>query len=224
MRLTRIWFSKKGRAKYISHLDLYRTFTRAVRRAGIPLWYTEGFNTHPYITIALPLAIMQESDREAVDIRIENDMTNEEIKEKLTAVCPEGIEIIDVRKPWDDPKKIAFADYTVMTQFANSDDAKKYEAHILKALKDSELLVEKMGKKNGRKVMKEVNILPMVNKTELALKGCELRIKMTVAAGSTNNLNPALFIDAVSKKAELKPLSVNIIRNRLLTENLKEFE
>jgi len=224
MRLTRIWFSKTGRAKYISHLDLYRTFTRAVRRAGIPLWYTEGFNTHPYITIALPLAIMQESDKEAVDIRIEGEMTNQEVKQRLSEVMPEGIEIIDVRKPWDDPKKIAYADYTVTAQFTTSEDAKLFEAHILKALKEDELLVEKMGKKNGRKVLKEVNILPMVNKTELALKGTELRIKMTVAAGSTNNLNPALFTDAISAKSGIKPLGVNIRRNRLLTDNFKDFE
>ena len=155
MRLTRIWFSKTGRAKYISHLDLYRTFTRAVRRAGIPLWYTEGFNTHPYITIALPLAIMQESDKEAVDIRVEGEMTNVEIKQKLSEVMPEGIEIIDVRKPWDDPKKIAYADYTVTAQFATSEEAKFFQAHILKVLKEDELLVEKMGKKNGRKVLKQ---------------------------------------------------------------------
>ena len=224
MRLTRIWFSKTGRAKYISHLDLYRTFTRAVRRAGIPLWYTEGFNTHPYITIALPLAIMQESDKEAVDIRVEGEMTNQEIKQKLSEVMPEGIEIIDVRKPWDDPKKIAYADYTVMVLFATSDEAKTFQAYILKSLKEEELLVEKMGKKNGRKVLKEVNILPMVNKTELALKGNELRIKMTVAAGSTNNLNPALFVDAISAKSGISPLSTNIKRNRLLTENFKDFE
>ena len=188
------------------------------------MWYTEGFNTHPYITIALPLAIMQESDKEAVDIRVEGEMTNQEIKQKLSEVMPEGIEIIDVRKPWDDPKKIAYADYTVMVLFATSDEAKTFQAYILKSLKEEELLVEKMGKKNGRKVLKEVNILPMVNKTELALKGNELRIKMTVAAGSTNNLNPALFVDAISAKSGIKPLSVNIRRNRLLTENLKDFE
>jgi len=64
----------------------------------------------------------------------------------------------------------------------------------------------------------------MVNKTELALKGTELRIKMTVAAGSTNNLNPALFTDAISAKSGIKPLGVNIRRNRLLTDNFKDFE
>ena len=57
----RLVFSKTGRARYISHLDLNRTMARVLRRAGIPLWYTEGFNKHPYITFAAPLSLGCES-------------------------------------------------------------------------------------------------------------------------------------------------------------------
>ena len=49
MQCVRIWFRKTGRVKYVSHLDIMRCMTRAVRRAQIPLWYTEGFNPHPYL-------------------------------------------------------------------------------------------------------------------------------------------------------------------------------
>ncbi len=50
MREVRLRFSKTGRLKYISHLDINRAMSRALKRAQIPLWYTEGFNPHPYIT------------------------------------------------------------------------------------------------------------------------------------------------------------------------------
>ena len=50
-------FEKKGRAKYISHLDLNRFMMRAFRRSGLPIWYTEGFNPHPYATFALALSL-----------------------------------------------------------------------------------------------------------------------------------------------------------------------
>ena len=49
----RLLFSKTGRAKYISHLDLMRTFQRAFARAGIQIKHTEGFNPHPFVSIAL---------------------------------------------------------------------------------------------------------------------------------------------------------------------------
>ncbi|MBQ9964192.1 MAG: DUF2344 domain-containing protein, partial [Clostridia bacterium] len=58
----RITFSKTGSARYISHLDLNRTMTRAVRRAGLPIWYTEGFNRHPYLTFAAPLSLGYEGE------------------------------------------------------------------------------------------------------------------------------------------------------------------
>ena len=51
MREVRLRFSKTGRLKYISHLDINRAMSRALKRAGIPLWYTEGFNPHPYMKV-----------------------------------------------------------------------------------------------------------------------------------------------------------------------------
>ena len=53
----RIFFEKVGVARYISHLDLMRNFERAMRRADIPFWYTEGFNPRPFLTFALPLSL-----------------------------------------------------------------------------------------------------------------------------------------------------------------------
>ena len=53
----RLLFVKEGRARYISHLDLMRTFQRAFLRADIPIKHTEGFNPHPFISIALPLSL-----------------------------------------------------------------------------------------------------------------------------------------------------------------------
>ena len=66
----RVFYEKTGRAKYISHLDINRCMQRALRRAEIPVWYTEGFNPHPYTTFALPLSLGYESLCETMDLRI----------------------------------------------------------------------------------------------------------------------------------------------------------
>ena len=52
----RVFYHKTSRAKYISHLDIMRCMQRAVVRAGLPVWYTEGFNPHIYLTFSLPLS------------------------------------------------------------------------------------------------------------------------------------------------------------------------
>lgn len=94
MREIRLRFSKTGRAKYISHLDINRAFSRAFARANINLWFTEGFNPHPYMSFSLPLSLGVESMCENVDIRLlDDDISNEEIKIKMNSVLPEGINI-----------------------------------------------------------------------------------------------------------------------------------
>lgn len=94
----RVVFSKTGRAKYISHLDLNRTMIRAFRRAGLPIWYTEGFNRHPYVTFAAPLSLGYEGERETMDLRLKEDMDMGELVRRLDAVMPEGLHVYDAAK------------------------------------------------------------------------------------------------------------------------------
>lgn len=94
LNTVRLCFSKTGRAKYISHLDLTRTMTRVIRRAGIPLWYTEGFNRHPYITFAAPLSLGYEGLRESMDLRLEEELPMEELVGRMNAAAPEGIRFL----------------------------------------------------------------------------------------------------------------------------------
>ena len=99
MKEIRIFFRKCGRAKYISHLDLMRTMTRAVRRAGIPVWYTQGFNKHPYITFAAPLSLGFEGLTESMDIKLIQDIGMEDIVADMNSVLPSGIEVYSAAEP-----------------------------------------------------------------------------------------------------------------------------
>ena len=87
----RLLFSKTGRARYISHLDLMRTFQRAFARAKIPIKHTEGFNPHPFVSIALPLSVGYSSQCEILEFGLLEGTSYEEVPERLTAVMPEGI-------------------------------------------------------------------------------------------------------------------------------------
>ena len=87
----RLLFAKTGRARYISHLDLMRTFQRAFFRAGVPLKHTEGFNPHPFISIALPLSVGYSSQCEILEFVLLDGVSRDEVAGRLTAVMPEGI-------------------------------------------------------------------------------------------------------------------------------------
>ena len=113
MKSTRIWFHKFGTAKYISHLDLNRCVARAFHKAKLPMWYTEGFNPHAFVTFALPLSLGIEGKHESMDIRLLEDMPKEEIIHRLNDALPKDIRVYDVTEPQMKPGKIAYADYEI---------------------------------------------------------------------------------------------------------------
>lgn len=221
MRCVRIWFDKLGDVKYISHLDLMRCFTRAMRRAKIPLWYTEGFNPHPYMQFALPLSLGMQSVCECVDIRIEGDMSDKEILEKLKATMPVGIDIKNISEPVYDPKKIVYGDFSLT--FGGATDPKKLEKLINDSLSAESFIVEKLGKKGRQKVMKQIDLKEHIKHSEVALKEDLVECRLILPAGSTVNINPSLFSDKI---AEIygETLAVDIMRNKLLLEDMKEFK
>lgn len=91
----RLRFTKTGPAVYISHLDLMRTMQRAFLRGDIPLKYSEGFNPHAIISIALPLSVGAASDCELMDFKLREFMSLQEITYRLNRALPEGIEALE---------------------------------------------------------------------------------------------------------------------------------
>ena len=94
----RLIFRKGEPLKYISHLDLLRAWERMLRRAGLPVAYSQGFNPHMKVTIAMPLPVGCTGEREAVDVVMEKHIAPEEILAALVPACPEGMAIIDARE------------------------------------------------------------------------------------------------------------------------------
>ena len=93
----------------MSHLDLNRTMTRALRRAALPVWYTEGFNRHPYITFVAPLSLGYEGLRESMDFRLEEDVPDAELVERLNAVMPEGLRVVEAGEAVMKPGELSAA-------------------------------------------------------------------------------------------------------------------
>lgn len=219
LRTIRIFFEKRSRAKYISHLDCTRCMQRAIKRAGLPVWYTEGFNPHLYLTFALPLALGYEGLRETMDIRLlDDEMPLGQVQDRLNAVLPQGFRVVQVLNAQGKPTQIAWAEYQV------SLECEGIPAQELLQLWQSfdvpgPILVQKKGKKG----MKEVDIRPFFETLEAQASSRGLRLSLRFAAGTVTNINPTLALDRFLIQNSLDPSVLEIVRTRILTQDLKEF-
>ena len=214
----RLFLSKKGRIKFVSHLDMFRMMQRTVRRADIPLWYTEGFNPHPYISFLLALSLGVESEGEPVDIRIVGDMSPEEVKERLNACLPEGLRVEAAAVPFNKSGEITYGEY-----YCLFDKAEVSENELYSALTSGELSCEKSGKQGKKKVIKTVNVSEHIKSFSLSDAGEDVRLDIVLPAGSTFNLNPIQLATAVSSYLGKEVIPVKVMRTALLTADMKKF-
>ena len=204
MREVRLRFSKTDRLKYISHLDINRAMSRALKRAQIPLWYTEGFNPHPYMSFSLPLSLGVESLCESVDLRIIGDITNDEIKNRLNNVLPQDIKIVDVYDDFRDNSEIVYSDYVYKFEFKDNEAA--FEK-IKNVLSSDEIIALKKGKQGRKRVMKETNIKSFIDKYSISIRNDVIVLNIRLLAGPEKNLNPSLLFDTKNLDKMLNKLN-----------------
>ncbi len=96
MQRLRLTFSRGEEVKYISHLDLMRLWQRALRRADIPLAYSQGFSPHPRISLAAPLAVGVTSSGELMDIFLEHRVSPHFFVKSIGQQLPPSIDISEV--------------------------------------------------------------------------------------------------------------------------------
>lgn len=220
MREVRIRFSKTDRLKYISHLDINRAMSRAFKRAEIPLWYTEGFNPHPYMSFSLPLSLGVESMCESVDIRLVGEITNEQIKMRMNSVLPDGLKVISVYDDFRDCSEIAFSDYVFRLQF---DDNETALAKLNSILAQDCLPALKKAKQGRKRVMKETDIKAFIDRYNTSIRKEEVILNIRLLAGNEKNLNPSLLFDTLIRLMDMDYQWCNISRISLLDKDYKEF-
>jgi len=188
----RVTFTKLGALQYISHLDLQRAISRMLLRSGLPVGYSEGFNPHPKLNIALPLSIYQEGERELFDFKITEDIPTEVISEKLEAVAFPGMKIVDVQMAVGKLRtKTAIWRLEFETDMGTEEFSSAFNA---------EMPVTKRSK-SGEKT---VDIAPMIkfisaDKTE---NGIIARVELNAA--NSDYLNPAYIAAFFGDRVNLK--------------------
>ncbi|MGN0604927.1 MAG: TIGR03936 family radical SAM-associated protein [Oscillospiraceae bacterium] len=217
MHDVRAIFSKTGRAVYISHLDLNRCMQRAFRRSKLPIWYTEGFNPHPYIMFALALSLGFESRCEVMDFTLTEEVPFDEIKQRLNDVLPEGLEIISVSEPVRKHKEIESAEFEVKMFSENPDNLKD---EFTEFMKQEKLIVLK---RNKKKQMIETDIKPFVEVLGISADDEKLTVSLRLPAGTQKNYNPTLLTDIFSESAETDISMIKTERKKIICGNDEPF-
>lgn len=215
----RMSFEKTGMAKFISHLDTVRCITRAMKRANVPIWFTEGFNPHAFLTFAMPLSLGFESLCETVDFRLMEEVDLEELATRLNNALPVDITVKEIYVYETSPNDIRWAEYKII--FNNPDNALLETAE--KKLLSNEIIVEKKAKQGRKKVNKKVNIKEHIKSFELTEENGKLILNTVLSSGTSININPMLLIGALVKNTGTDEQDVDIIKIQSYKENMEVF-
>lgn len=210
-------FAKTDRAKYISHLDLNRFMLRTFRRSKLPVWYTEGFNPHPYYSFALALSLGFESECEILDFNLNEEMPFDEVRDRLNAVMPDGMRIISVNEQKMKITEIAKAEYRFSLLTSSPE---KLSEDIERLLSSKEILVEKKTKKG----VKTVDIKPYTEVTEREKTADSVNMTVRFPAGTQTNYNPSLFFDALKNFSQVSFEPAEIKRTGILCSDNTKFQ
>lgn len=192
----RMKFAKEGRAKYISHLDLMHTMQRAMARCQMPLWFTEGFNQHAYVSVALPLSTGYSGECEFLDFNITSEAVPENAVEALNSVFPEGLRAIEIYPLENGGMKVGaieWSQYRITWGFDGSVPEGFADAVRGLFARPSVEIV-----KRSKRGEKTVNMLELMRGLAVGEADGEVVAVVTTAAGN-NNLSPEYLTRAIQQ-------------------------
>lgn len=176
----RIRFSKLKTLRFIGHLDFLRVFQQMIRRAELPVAYSQGFNPHILLSFALPLPLGMESVNDYVDLSLETEMPHEEMMDRLNKSAPDGLIVTGVKLAEGRAAAIAaIADYSFDEDIA--------QEILDKTLNATEIIVPKKTKSG----IKNADIRPDI----LNLSKDGEKTIFRLSAGSARFLNPLIVAE-----------------------------
>lgn len=173
----RIFFTKEGLSRFLGHHDLMRLFERALRRVGLPLAYSAGFNPRPQISFPVALALGCVSKQEVLEVELVRWTSPRPAKDGLQREMPEGIGITSVHSvDVGDKAEVTGTEFCVEMGDVPVDFASRLTAFIEK----DEALVERMSK-SGAKVL---NVRRFVDYARFNGSALVLGLKVTTAGAA----------------------------------------
>ena len=213
-------YRKGEELRFISHLHIQRLLQRGLRRANIPLAYSQGFNPHPLLSFASALAVGYTSDAEWLDVRLSTQMDPADFMRKLNGVLPVGFRILEAKEAPEELPTLTSLTHSALHQI----ELTMEQAYSLPMLQDGLMqllagpIVVNKRTKGG---MKDVDIRPQV--LAATLKGAEekkdgLSLSILGVSNVNGSLNIELFMQELVRKWGLTG-SWRVHRSGLYFEN-----
>ncbi len=210
----RLKYAKSENARYISHLDFVRVLNRTIKRSNLPATYTEGFNPHPVMVVAMPIGVGATSEDEYIDIDFDENPGEAVVYEVFKNTFPEGIDVLAAKLVGENMpsfKKLDTASYVCEIETAGASDI-----DLDGFLNQPEIIVSKKSKSS----VKDVNIKNDIKELTLHENGDNyFKFSVTVPAGNTYNLKPELVFDAFAQYCGFELVFVKTHRTALFAEN-----
>lgn len=207
MERIRIQYAKTEALRYTSNLDVHKVWERLLRRARLPLAYSQGFHPQPRINQAAPLPLGLTSQVEMVDIWLEEDIPLDVVAKSLVKAAPPGLELKNVSAV--DPKAPALPTAVRSSEYLvtllEPIDLEVLQARIEVVLSAAEVMRERRGK--------TYNLRPLIE--ELKIESMEdgfTHLRMRLSARESSTGRP----DEVLSALGLDPFAARIERTELI--------
>ncbi len=219
----RIRFEKTGIMRYVGHLDLMRFFQKVVKRSGLPIRYSEGFNPHQIMSFASPLGVGLTSVGEYMDIDIKEDVPSAKGLKNLNDNMVEGLSISSFKYLPDDAEKCMSA-VTAASYIVTYKDSKDDACYIQNIAELKEKFFDEAAAinivKKTKKGERELDLKPLIYRFNIEINNGVPVYDLLLSSGSTDNIKPELVIKAFHEflgLPEFDDLSLDINRTDMYT-------
>ena len=217
----RLAFSKADTAKFISHLDLMRTFQRSFLRADIAVKHTEGFNPHAFVSIPLPLSVGFSSACEVLECQVLN-VPLEEVPARMNAALPAGITVTRCYEAVRPVKELCYVNYIVTLEYETG--APFGAERDIQALLERDSLVMTKRSKKAKSGFTEVDLIPLIARASVEERRDTIALDLVLKAQNPG-LNPELVVAAVREHCpDASPDFVSIHRRAVLDGSFQPWE
>ena len=213
LMLVRIKYSKLGDISYISHLDIIKLMERIVRRTGLKLSYSEGFNPHPKTAFSPALQLGVQSHCEYLDMEFDEAVEEDLLIQKLNEKTVEGINFIEAKILTDKVDSlvafITHSRYEIAVDEEDENKISKIISAINKINDTNEMLLTKKTKKGN---IKEYNVKEYIGTIDFERKSDGLSIFVDICSGSVKSINPKKIIELVESFEDLSGIEYDLIK------------
>ena len=207
-------FEKGERIRHIGHLDIQRSVQRGLRRSGLPVAYSQGFNPHILITFASALSTGACGKREIMDVTMAEEVDEKEFLTRMSRAMPPEIQLKEARAvDSKHPSLMGMVRAAVYDLAIRDEETGRMLIAAIPAMMEKERIP---AMRKTKTKLTEVNIKPLI----LSISGEENHIRATLILNERESCKPQMLLDALKETAGItEEVRMLVTRESLLGED-----